>query len=893
MKLMKSLYSLPLLMAGAMAQMDGSTTYMPPASTEAPVETEAPSTTMLPETTEATTTTMAPSTTVEEVEECEEYHRSWAGEISMYNTEETYPHNSCVRWFITAPEGMIVHLQPTMMDIETHSDCIWDSLTVEENDEEIYQYCSNDMSHIDSTGNMLTLTFRSDASVARDGFEMEVDFTMPCTEETIYSAGSIDFHTTDAYESSQCRIWKIVAPESKAIRLTPEEMNIESHSECNWDALNILEDGSSIHEYCGYDMTVIESTTNELTLKFTSDSSVQRYGFDLNIEFFIPCINQDVRYAGMIDFTDDDGNYPHSICRTWTIHAPETRNIKLTPSVMDIEEHSECIWDSLTVMENDMSVHTYCGGDMTVVQSEGNMVVLKFVSDGSVNAAGFEMNVEFEKICYTNYINPTQWSTEWINFHFPEESYPHDSCMIWHINALPNRMIKLTPTTMDIEQPSSWQNDECVWDSISVMENGEELHRYCGNDMTMVQSSGSSITVTFHSDRSVAQEGFHIAVDVERICEYREYNNQYSGSIALAGYGNHECYVWKIHAPEHKVITIDPQAMDLEYSWFCSYDKLKIYDGHSKYADLLHTYCGMDEHTSMSTGNALYLRFESDESITDNGFWVDFNVIDAPIPCLHTEFALTSELDLLMGNVNGYENRLCETWLIHSVTGEPVHVDITTMDVEDHWNCDYDRVEIYDGISEHCPLIHTYCGDDDFTPVSAESGHAFIKFVTDGSVTTDGWSMLLHTHRPEPQLVNEHGHIMNRFGNGIPMCAAVDDFTVGHEVFMTDCLRTDMNHFNTQWHYCEETKMIYSICGHYCWEVADHYDHASTIIQITDECAFPSYNNRFIYLKEIGQIAMADHRFGHKCINFDIHSHNILHVDACHEQNTFGLIPEV
>ena len=62
-------------------------------------------------------------------------------------------------------------------------------------------------------------------------------------------------------------------------------------------------------------------------------------------------------------------------------------------------------------------------------------------------------------------------------------------------------------------------------------------------------------------------------------------------------------------------------GFDIEFTYDCSYDSVKIHDGAGPSAPLLDTYCGSDSPGDItSSGNTLFVSFSSDNSITKDGF---------------------------------------------------------------------------------------------------------------------------------------------------------------------------------------------------------------------------------------------------------------------------------
>ena len=60
----------------------------------------------------------------------------------------------------------------------------------------------------------------------------------------------------------------------------------------------------------------------------------------------------------------------------------------------------------------------------------------------------------------------------------------------------------------------------------------------------------------------------------------------------------------------------------------CCYDYVSIHDGRNENEDKLVTLCGKGEQGNIvSTGNNLFLKFESDKAITKSGFQIHYDIL--------------------------------------------------------------------------------------------------------------------------------------------------------------------------------------------------------------------------------------------------------------------------
>ncbi|KAI8521816.1 Tolloid-like protein 2 [Branchiostoma belcheri] len=84
------------------------------------------------------------------------------------------------------------------------------------------------------------------------------------------------------------------------------------------------------------------------------------------------------------------------------------------------------------------------------------------------------------------------------------------------------------------------------------------------------------------------------------------------------------------------------------------------------------------------------------------------------------------------------------TWHILATSGHRIKLMFNDFEIEQHQECAYDHLEVYDGHSADDPVLGRYCGNKKPPPVVANSNHMFIKFFSDASVQRKGFSAL-HT----------------------------------------------------------------------------------------------------------------------------------------------------
>ena len=73
-------------------------------------------------------------------------------------------------------------------------------------------------------------------------------------------------------------------------------------------------------------------------------------------------------------------------------------------------------------------------------------------------------------------------------------------------------------------------------------------------------------------------------------------------------------------------------------------------------------------------------------------------------------------------------------------------VDFTEFNIEDESNCDYDYLEIYNGVNTSSELLGTYCGTNSpgFVEANNENNALTFVFHSDGSVNESGWRAIIN-----------------------------------------------------------------------------------------------------------------------------------------------------
>lgn len=156
--------------------------------------------------------------------------------------------------------------------------------------------------------------------------------------------------------------------------------------------------------------------------------------------------------------------------------------------------------------------------------------------------------------------------------------------------------------------------------------------------------------IVFVTDWAVGHEGFHIRYESSNIfnIHYKMYikiifffilvcGGQFTestGVIESPGYPSEYLHsrqcIYEIIQPLSTSIVLRIDDFDLEENSYpqCQYDFLEIRDGHNENATLIGRYCRTPPREIFSTYNYLWLKFESDRSISGKGFHLTYSTIN-------------------------------------------------------------------------------------------------------------------------------------------------------------------------------------------------------------------------------------------------------------------------
>ncbi|XP_070174131.1 cubilin-like [Littorina saxatilis] len=685
------------------------------------------------------------------------------GTINSPGYPGNYPHNRDCVWLVSVPPGSNILFSFATLALEHHANCSYDYLEIRSGQDSsspiLGRYCSTSTpAPITTTGPYAYIYFHTDLSLADRGFHITYSATSAgsgCGGALTGSEGTLTSpNYPSVYDHNAECVWTITVDPSDSVLLSFVAFNLEAGSSCNYDYLEIRdgtdEDAPSLGRFCGSSFpSPVTSTGNTLLLKFKTDGSVTGSGFSAS--WTSGCGGTFTAPQGTLQSPSFPNTYPHNKQCGYLISQPDSKRIVLTFNNFTVEGGS-CRFDYVAIYDGENAQATllgqrYCGSSMPPVQrSTGNMMYLRFVTDGSVAHMGFQATYTTEYADCGGVRTASQGS-----FHSPGHPniYPHGANCTWHLTVPEGLIIQLTFDTISIEQAST-----CGFDSVAVYDGESTINttlvgRYCGSTPpAVITSTNNQLTVVFSSDNSIASEGFsasYVTQNATTACG-RTLTAQ-TGIITSPDYPNNYPHnrncTWTISVPTGQQIRLNFTQFSLEQHFSCNYDYLEIRNGGFDTSPLVGRFCGSLLRNSalqapiVSHSNRLWLRFKSDGSSSSSGFQLTYD--GTATGCGGDLTTPTGEFTSPNYPAPYTHNAEC-FWTITVSAGSLIRLSFPDLDIEGHRSCSYDYVEIRENNAQGLQVGDRLCGQlGNDTAVNATASRLWIKFRSDSSIRGRGF----------------------------------------------------------------------------------------------------------------------------------------------------------
>ncbi|TWW71479.1 Cubilin Precursor [Takifugu flavidus] len=194
--------------------------------------------------------------------------------------------------------------------------------------------------------------------------------------------------------------WLIENPQhvNSSIVVLLEDLHVQNDQTCEKDFLLFRlgdSDGELLARFCGQTIPTVPIVvfTPELWVQFQTDASQGDLGFMAKY-LFSECGGLQTGEGGVLSSPNYPNTYPSPSRCAWLLEAPAGHTITLTFSYFNLEPHSTCTWDSVTIFNGGSPgspvIGQYCGTSSPgSIQSGSNKLAVVFLADHSVSRGGF------------------------------------------------------------------------------------------------------------------------------------------------------------------------------------------------------------------------------------------------------------------------------------------------------------------------------------------------------------------------------------------------------------------------------------------------------------------------------------------------------------------------
>ncbi|XP_076805322.1 cubilin-like [Clavelina lepadiformis] len=645
-------------------------------------------------------------------------------EISSPNYPNDYPNNADTTWWVRAPEDKTVSFRLFDIDMEECCDrlTIYDGLSIHD---DILGEITGSSSSINSTSpiktyqsstNSMFLRLASDCTSTARGFRALMRATAPSPSST-------------------------KEPETT----TPHRTTIPS-----------------------YERTTVPSYERTTYPVSTCSGTTELYAHT---------------HAHTFSSPGYPNGYSNNLDCSWRIYSSSSGYVvKLDVLDMNIEENYDVVYVYDGYSSSFPRLASLTGnGTNQIFHSTGSYMFIDFRTDSSVTGLGFQFQYieSYTSAVTTAYPEITTVSNNYQNIsacmggdHI--ELYSYSSGFIispnypnyyasnahctWLIHGQSYDYIVLLTVT-DLALSSN--------DKVTVYDGTSQYYPIIANFTSyswtgQVLSTGSSMYIEFESDNYYENRGFNMTYSAYyTYCSSTQYISTYpSSNYTLYSPGYPNSYydnlgcTWQVRSIYYGYV-IKLTVVDMQLEPCCDY--VYLYDGSTASSALLATLGNQQSGTFYSTGSYMYVKFQTDGSVTYKGFqfvvtaasppattvaYPDFttNVISQPSACTGGD-----HIDLYSGSgsiyspgypSNYYSNAHC-SWYIHG------HYSyyVVKLSIYDLYLSYGDYLEVYDGSSQNSPLLQNITSNYYGNPIYSNGLSMYLVFSSDNYYESRGFQL--------------------------------------------------------------------------------------------------------------------------------------------------------
>lgn len=380
-----------------------------------------------------------------------------------------------------------------------------------------------------SFGNQIYIKFYSDASRNYKGFELDWDATsVGCGGILDTPRGSIisPGYPKGYHDNAQCE-YRISVSQGSTIKIVFTDLDLEQHSDCNYDYLAVYDgpdsSATSFGKFCNSENHPLhlETTGNHAFLRLNTDNSHGGRGFSL--KYSINCNRTLFGFSGILESPNFPNNYLNNLDCKWRIKVNQGNKVNIEFSHFDLENVNVyeaengthlCQYDYLEIIDGS-NKRKYCNKAPESFISRDDFIDVVFHTDNSATASGFR--IEYATEGCGGYL--THPYGELSSPNYPKK-YPGNIVCEWIIEVDFGVGIELTIHDLDMEG-----SEDCEYDALVVAMDSNYTHKLlsaCNKKKgVLVTSNGNILYVKFLTDISHAGKGFNATYSITSISKFK------------------------------------------------------------------------------------------------------------------------------------------------------------------------------------------------------------------------------------------------------------------------------------------------------------------------------------------------------------------------------------
>ncbi|RZC35073.1 CUB, FXa inhibition and/or EGF CA domain containing protein, partial [Asbolus verrucosus] len=539
---------------------------------------------------------------------------------------------------------------------------------------------------------------------------------------------SPSYNTFNTVQNSEPCEWRITAASDERIILNITDLDIEKHPDCNLGYVEVRDgywhSSPLLERFCGLNrLNPVISTGNKMLVSYVDSNPKRNRGFIASYE----AVCGGDLFVESRTYLKSPGYpqpYPLNKKCIWKIIVPEHQRVVLNFDVLDVEYQNNCLYDYVEIRDSGL-IDVHCKSPFRYIVSRSNHLLVKFVSDATIQKGGFVLRIDNEHDecasgdhqCAQDCINTVgSYRCEcWAGYELASNGR---DCVVTcgGVITAPSGTIS-SPNFPNLYPP----NKTCIWDIVTAHHNRITLN------FTHFDIDGPSELQCFNKDSlKVANKMMHSTKTSSGFCN----NKTLSFDIKDYSLSEERIYCGNITPP---MLHSETNALRLIFNSDSSGQRTGFAINYASALDGCAINNGNCQHSCLKTAQFF-------QCVCSSNFSLQSNNRD----CSNGDCRY--EISSISGNItspnypNDYPTQKNCEWKFITTPGHRINVSFTSFRTEIHSNCTYDYVTFFDqGFISDDYILGRFCGTVLPAPVVSSSNKLTMTFRSDGSNVYQGF----------------------------------------------------------------------------------------------------------------------------------------------------------